>query len=323
MTMVVRCSLLVAALATSPCLAFQTGSSRAGSRAARFAPLSAKVSTRERFDSMIDEITLPAATIEFIDSPKQRVLFKGAAAAVAAPAVREAFAIVYEDLGPVRVAGDLIFNSLAGVAETAKVTAGSEPRLQADAAEAAAAGSALSTSRKLFDLIDADASGSLDRAELARSPELVAIIRTEGEDDEAAVDRFMATADDNGDGVISFLEFAMAAATDPSLRLVDEALSAALAQQESLAADAAVDKAVSGWWATVGWVRSAAACGPTASQARPTSHSPLPNNARLILHTPHRRRRGGGSGASHRASGSTRCWPRASNGRKRWDVRPQ
>ena len=193
--------LLVVALAvTTPCVAFQHPSSaRAGTRAARFVPLSAKVSTRDKFDAMIEEITLPPSTIEFIDSPKQRVLFKGAAAAAASPAVREAFAIVYEDLGPVRVAGDLIFNSLAGVAEEAKVTAGSEPRLQqlasddADAdtaaAESAAAGSALATSRMLFDLIDADASGALDRAELARSPELVAIIKADGEDDEAAIDR--------------------------------------------------------------------------------------------------------------------------------------
>ena len=32
---------------------------------------------RARFDSMIGECNLPPATIEFIDSPQQRLLFKG------------------------------------------------------------------------------------------------------------------------------------------------------------------------------------------------------------------------------------------------------
>ena len=104
-----------------------------------------------------------------------------------------------------------------------------EERLGAGDADAAAT---LTATRLLFDLIDADASGALDREELLRSPELAAyIVRGEdGEDPEAAVDRFIATADENGDGVISFIEFAAAAAADPTLNSMDEALSAALAR---------------------------------------------------------------------------------------------
>ena len=173
----------------------------------------------------------PTHARKFIDSPQQRLLFKGAAAAAENPTIREAFAIVYEDMGPIRVAGDLIYNLLSGVAAEAKVTAGSEPLLASVAGDADAAAT-LTATRLLFDLIDADASGALDREELLRSPELAAyIVRGEdGEDPEAAVDRFIATADENGDGVISFIEFAAAAAADPTLNSMDEALSAALAR---------------------------------------------------------------------------------------------
>uniref|UniRef100_A0A7S4IXZ4 EF-hand domain-containing protein n=1 Tax=Prymnesium polylepis TaxID=72548 RepID=A0A7S4IXZ4_9EUKA len=62
------------------------------------------------------------------------------------------------------------------------------------------------------------------------SPELVECIIRDGEDPEAAVDRFIAAADDNGDGVISFVEFAVAAAVDPTLSAIDQTLTAALAR---------------------------------------------------------------------------------------------
>ncbi len=196
---------------------------------------------RARFDSMIGECNLPPATIEFIDSPQQRLLFKGAAAAAENPMIREAFAVVYEDMGPIRIAGDLIYNTLASVAADAKVAAGSsEPLLLAnsggsggdndDAAGEELVATMLATSRRIFDLIDADASGALDRGELLRAPELVDYIRQDGEEEEAAVDRFIAAADDNGDGVISFVEFAAAAAADPTLSAMDEALTSALAR---------------------------------------------------------------------------------------------
>ena len=75
--------------------------------------------TAARFDSMLEACVLPLTTIEFIDDPKHRTLFRGVAAAAERQEVRTAFAIVYQDLGPVRVAGDIIFSQLQRVASRA------------------------------------------------------------------------------------------------------------------------------------------------------------------------------------------------------------
>ena len=85
----------------------------------------------------------------------------------------------------------------------------------------------MAASRALFDLLDSDASGSLDKGELLGSPELLALIRQDGEGDADAVARFMAAADEDGDGSISFTEFANAAAAEPRLQMADVALEAA------------------------------------------------------------------------------------------------
>ena len=82
--------------------------------------------------------------------------------------------------------------------------------------------------------MDTDASGSLDRAELLRSPLLLDLIRNPDEDDEAVVERFMRAADSDEDGAISFVEFANAAAAEPRLQLADVALEAALARASGL-----------------------------------------------------------------------------------------
>lgn len=183
-----------------------------------------------RFDRMVEDLRIPPAAVELIDSPKQRLLFKGVAAGVEDPLIRRAFAIVYRDLAPVRVAGDLIFSQLSAVAVDATERAGAivVPVLEDD--------DLASASRRVFDILDGDRSGTLDRAELLASPEMLDMIKTTNdadESDEAAVDRFMATADDNDDGVISFVEFVNAAATQPSLRDVDQALALAMQSETS------------------------------------------------------------------------------------------
>ena len=175
---------------------------------------------RAKFDAMVASVTLSPRAIEFIDSEKQRLLFKGVLAASEQPMVVDAFAIVYEDLGPVRVAGDLIAKQLSKVATSANE--------RAAASGDVAALSALAASRNLFRLIDSDASGSLDRDELLRSPVLLDRIRAEGESDQAAVERFMSSADTDDDGQVSFVEFASAAASEPRLQMADLALDAAL-----------------------------------------------------------------------------------------------
>ena len=54
-----------------------------------------------KFDQMVNEITLPETVIEFIDGDKQ-LLFRALNAGVREAEVLQAAAIVYEDLAPVR-----------------------------------------------------------------------------------------------------------------------------------------------------------------------------------------------------------------------------
>lgn len=197
-----------------------------------------------KFERMIDTLSLPPATVEFIDSPKQRVLFRGVAAGVQEPLIMNAFGIVYKDLAPVRVAGDIIFSQLSSVATDATERASGIATIpRDDGGEGEEAGmdnmnaTTLAASRQFFDLLDGDNSGGLDRTELLASPELLSLIYDEDGDADvdadAAVDQFMTLADENGDGVISFVEFAYAAANQPRLQLVDDAL-AALQSSSSL-----------------------------------------------------------------------------------------
>jgi len=177
-----------------------------------------------KFDRMIDELTLSPEAVECIDSTKQRKLFRGVSAGTADPQIRNAFSIVYRDLAPIRVAGDLLFGQLSAVASEASERASGGALVTTDP-------DALAASRLLFDYFDGDGSGGLDREELLGSPELMALVRNDGDGTdgaEAVVDRFMELADENGDGVISFVEFANATATRPQLRSVDDALTTAL-----------------------------------------------------------------------------------------------
>ena len=150
-----------------------------------------------RFERMVSELQLPLSTIEFIDSPKQRMLFRGIKAGAEDRLVKDAFSVVYQDLGPIRAAGDLIFAQLNNVAGQAVEKAAASGSVEALAS--------LASSRKVFRLTDVDASGRLDREELEGAPELLALIRDEWEDaaglDDAAVAaKFIEQADVNGDG---------------------------------------------------------------------------------------------------------------------------
>jgi len=177
-----------------------------------------------KFDRMIDELSLSPEAVECIDSTKQRTLFRGVSAGTADPQIRNAFSIVYRDLAPIRVAGDLLFGQLSAVASEASERASGGALVTTDP-------DTLAASRLLFDYFDGDGSGGLDREELLGSPALMALVRNDGDGadgEEAVVDRFMELADENGDGVISFVEFANATATQSQLRSVDEALTTAL-----------------------------------------------------------------------------------------------
>ena len=198
------------------------------------AALASRAANKQKFEAMLAACTLPPAAIEVIDEPKMRTLFRGVAAAAEEPEVRTAFSIVYEDLGPVRVAGDLIFKQLKKIAyDAGNKVAGLEALETADA-------DAIAAARSLFDAIDEDASGGLTRDELLASPVLLGMLRprddaaaVSGHEDEAAVvDAFLSSADTDGDGEISFVEFALASAarSGTGLRLADEAINTALGE---------------------------------------------------------------------------------------------
>ena len=170
-----------------------------------------------KFQRMMDACIIAPAAIEMIDDKQMRTLFRGVSAAAEDEGVRLAFQIVYEDLGPVRVAGDLIFGKLQRVAGDA--TARSETLTElTDTSDSA---DMLKTTRALFDVLDDDSSGGLDRQELLDSPELLAELRGSAagsETDEEVVDRFLAAADSDGDGQVTRPRTARARAT-PRARL--------------------------------------------------------------------------------------------------------
>ena len=105
----------------------------------------------QKFDAMLAACSLPASSIECIGDRKLRILFGGVNAAVSEERVRRAFEVVYVDLGPVRVAGDIIFSKLQRVASDA-LDEGCVLSLEDTDPQA------LHKARQLFDAIDRDAS---------------------------------------------------------------------------------------------------------------------------------------------------------------------
>ena len=66
-----------------------------------------------KFEKMLSNFRLHSeADFNLVPSPRYRGLLKGTSAAIHDPKVILAFKVLYEDLGPIRVAGDLIFSKL-------------------------------------------------------------------------------------------------------------------------------------------------------------------------------------------------------------------
>ena len=119
----------------------------------------------QRFGAMVDRFREHTASdINMVASPRYRGLLRGTMVALSDQMVCHAFKILYEDLGPVRVAGDLIFSKLDS--EVAKSKA-------SDAAISVRAlgrdDSCVVAARKIFDAVDADASGTVSSQELLNS----------------------------------------------------------------------------------------------------------------------------------------------------------
>ena len=111
--------------------------------------------------------------------------------------------MLYEDIGPVRVAGDLIFSKLEREVAKSKETAG------AGAVQALGRDDAcVVAARKVFDAVDADASGTISFQELLESDLLG---RLGGCSDSESVRRFMDEIDKtHPEGELHFDEFLVA-----------------------------------------------------------------------------------------------------------------
>ena len=118
-----------------------------------------------KFDKMLSNFLLHSeADFNLVPSPRYRGLLKGTSAAIADPEVIQAFRVLYEDVGPIRVAGDLIFSKLEREVAKSKGTDGAAA-VQALGREDACVVAA----RKVFDAVDADASGTISSQELLKS----------------------------------------------------------------------------------------------------------------------------------------------------------
>jgi len=119
----------------------------------------------QRFEAMLSDFRLHSdADVNLVASPRYRGLLTGTSAAINDPKVTLAFKVLYEDLGPVRMAGDLIFSKLERELFKSKESSGATnvKALGRDDACVVAA-------RKIFDAVDADASGTISSQELLES----------------------------------------------------------------------------------------------------------------------------------------------------------
>jgi len=157
-----------------------------------------------RFDAMLEDFRRhSAADINLVNSARWRDLLGGTMAGINDPEVTLAFKVLYEDIGPVRIAGDLIFSKLERELAKSKVTAGAVT-VQALGRD----DSCVIAARKVFDAVDADASGTVSFQELLESDLLG---RLGGCADSEGVQRFMDEIDKtHPEGELQFDEFLQA-----------------------------------------------------------------------------------------------------------------
>ncbi|KAL7527812.1 hypothetical protein ACHAWF_002317 [Thalassiosira exigua] len=140
-----------------------TGTSTSLQAADAAAPAESKAG--RRFKAMLSNFREhTAADIDLVASPRFRGLLRGTSAAIDDPQVIEAFRVLYEDLGPVRVAGDLLFAKLER-----EVAKSKESDAAANVRALGRHDSCVVSARKIFDAVDADASGTVSSRELLDS----------------------------------------------------------------------------------------------------------------------------------------------------------
>ena len=151
-----------------------------------------------------------SADITLVPSLRFRGLLTGVSAAVKDEQVSMAFRVLYEDLGPVRVGGDLIFRKLERELVKTKDAAETVRKLGRE-------DSCVVAARTIFDAVDADASGTVSRQELLDSD----LLRSLGQCQDCTCDKkgncqsvakFMDEIDKtHPDGELHFGEFMVAA----------------------------------------------------------------------------------------------------------------
>ncbi len=161
-----------------------------------------------RFSEMLRQVSATDAQIALVSDPKERVLLRGVAAATREPEVVGAFQVLYEDLAPMRLAGDMLFRVLA---QRIAVAAASEREFAA--AWPQYGPDELALARRLFDALDANGDRQISRDELLASGLLRSVERWDddnrepSDDERRTVDEMIAEVDADGDGQISFAEF--------------------------------------------------------------------------------------------------------------------
>jgi hypothetical protein len=166
-----------------------------------------------RFDAMLADFRRHSpADINLVTSLRFRGLLTGTSAAINDEKVTEAFRVLYEDLGPVRVAGDLMFSKLERELVKSKSSAQAE-----NVRALGRADSCVVAARKIFDAVDADASGTVSSLELLDSD----LLRSMGQCKDCtcekkgncqSVAKFMDEIDKtHPEGELHFSEFLMAA----------------------------------------------------------------------------------------------------------------
>ena len=184
----------------------------------------------KRFDGMIERLTLDSATLTCVDDVRLRAVLRGVGEAGRVPDVRSSFQILYEDMAPIRMAADLIFPRLEATCDEATSQSQSLPKSTSLAVPMVE----LDAARRLFDAIDADGGGSISREELEESGLLSIINGGERATGDLTIERFMAEADTDGDGDVSFAEFATYAASCEQLEGADlvDVLTAVMVRSE-------------------------------------------------------------------------------------------
>ena len=152
-----------------------------------------------KLTSMLNSLALHDSTLAFVALNRDAALLRGVQRAIKVPEVSDAFTVLYEDLIPVRLAGDRMYKTLQRSADDA---ARKEAFLR-DVAPFTA--DELTTARRIFDLIDVDGNGAIDRDELVAS----GIVNWMGKDS-SSIDSVLEDVDQDGDGKISFFEFMLA-----------------------------------------------------------------------------------------------------------------